>query len=94
MRKIVCFSLFIACIAGCDSRPKGVIIMKRTKSSSPSKHLAHIESALSNSGEMTVADLFDPRQVVFSKGPTPVICYNTITKPIVREVPPTKPCPF
>ena len=72
MRKIVCFSLFIACIAGCDSRPKGVGDHEKDQVKlTEAAHLAHIESALSNSGEMTVADLFDPRQVVFSKAPNP-----------------------
>ena len=72
MRKIICFSILVGLLSSCDSRPKGVGDHEKDQIKlGDATHLAHIHEALSGADEMTVADLFDPKKVVFEEAPNP-----------------------
>ena len=65
MRKIICFSILVGLLSGCDSRPKGVGDHEKDQIKlGNATHLAHIHEALSGADEMTVADGGETSSVV------------------------------
>jgi len=72
MRKIICFSIICSGLLACDSLPKGVGEHDRDQLKlSESPALTHIQAALTDASDMSVADLFDPKKTLFSKAPDP-----------------------
>tara|TARA_Y100001954_G_C15801067_1_gene600128 strand:+ start:620 stop:1987 length:1368 start_codon:yes stop_codon:yes gene_type:complete len=72
MLKIVGLSLVLGLWTACDSLPKGVGEHDKDQVKlSDASALAHIHSALVNSADLTVADLFDPNHVAFESAPDP-----------------------